>query len=83
MVRAVAAGLWGLRAKVVQDLACLGDVVALPIAPLLRECPLSSLTQACCNSLAIPPTVDSPGVALAGRVLMMPPLPRLCCIWQG
>jgi hypothetical protein len=82
MVRAVAAGLWGLRAKVAQDLACLGDVVALPIAPLLRECPLSSLTQACCNSLAIPPTVDPPGVALAGRVLM-PPLPRPCCIWQG
>ncbi|MCS3459744.1 MULTISPECIES: hypothetical protein [Aeromonas] len=82
----MAAGLWGLRAKVAQDLACLGDVVALPIAPLLlcllRERPLSSLTQACCNSLAIPPTVDSPGVALAGRVLM-PPLLRPCCIWQG
>ncbi|MGL5031409.1 MAG: LysR family transcriptional regulator [Aeromonas sp.] len=61
IVRAVAAGLGValLSAKVAQDLVRLGEVVALPIAPLhrplllclLRERPLSPLAEACCEML--------------------------------
>ncbi|EOD54964.1 LysR family transcriptional regulator [Aeromonas molluscorum] len=64
IVRAVAAGLGValLSAKVARDLARLGEVVALPIAPLhrplllclLHERPLSPLAQACCDILAEP-----------------------------